>query len=41
MEEIRRRRSHDEARDRRRPAPLSGPWRFCRKNFKGQYSFDE
>ncbi|KAF0914872.1 hypothetical protein E2562_032792 [Oryza meyeriana var. granulata] len=41
MEEIRRRRRHEDARDRRKRKARSAARRFRRRHFKGPYPFDE
>lgn len=41
MEEIRRRRRHEDARDRRKRKARSLARRFRRRNFKGPYPFDD
>ncbi|PAN33410.1 hypothetical protein PAHAL_6G018900 [Panicum hallii] len=41
MEEIRRRRRHEDARDKRKRKARSAAWRFRRRRFKGPYPFDD
>ncbi|XP_020175574.1 uncharacterized protein [Aegilops tauschii subsp. strangulata] len=41
MHEVRRRRRHENARDKRKRKSRDAAWRFSRRRFKGPYPFDD